>query len=104
MMRRGRRLESDFGQRELEIAAHVHRTRHTNGTSIKEAIRDVAAMLDVSQDTVKRARRFWRNHPAKVASQAMALELILDTDRAEFKRKVNELAERCGVVKQSRGK
>jgi hypothetical protein len=102
--RKGRRLEPDFGRRELEIAARVYRYRRANKTSKADARKRVAKHLGVHVDTVRNAERLWKHYPVKVSVAAMALAIEADVSREKFFARSDALAARVSEVKRRRGK
>lgn len=64
----------------------------------------MANKLGVSEDTIKRAVRIWRNKLSAVGTAAMGLEIELRISPVKSGDRIRALKKRAGAVKKARGK
>jgi len=104
MKRAGRRPEPDQLSRSFEIAARVYERKSADRISLNNARKEVAAELQTSIDTVKRAFRLFKSKPIMVSTEALVLHIQLDTNPKAAGKRARNLKDRIAIVKKNRGK
>lgn len=109
---RGRPAESDRRQLQYAISGLVVQFMRAEGTSLNEARRKVAADLDTSEDTVKRACRAFpakaqrgaATLPTESHVAALVFELQLNIEPKTYIANVRRVKTRLNAIRSARGK
>jgi hypothetical protein len=99
----GRPPEKDMVWLQWQINSMVEANKRSLHVSLREAQRLTAASLDVSIDTVKRARRAMHRLEADVHIGPFKHELELHISPAKHGSRIRKLKARLAEIKRSRG-